>query len=76
MVQTVAITFNSIAMGVGKLFTSTVVLQACTAVKYSAYTLLYAGKSFFMLVKKTVTSTILSQLLPQASSTAFTLAKH
>ena len=31
----VAITFNSMAIGVGKLFTSTVVLQACTEVKYS-----------------------------------------
>jgi hypothetical protein len=31
----VAITFNSIAIGVGKLFTSTVVLQASTSLKYS-----------------------------------------
>ena len=33
------------------------------------------GKSFFMLVKKTVTSIILSQLLPADSKTDFTFAK-
>src|SRR5688572_15703578 len=36
----VAITFSSIAIGVGKLFTSTVVRQACTSLKYSPYNLL------------------------------------
>lgn len=47
----VAITFNSIAIGVGRQFTSIVVRQGGLFLKYSAQSLLYFGKSSFMLVR-------------------------
>src|ERR1041385_6724870 len=75
MLYMVAITFNSIAMGVGRQLISSVVRQGGFSLKYSAHSLLYFGKSSFILVRYTVTSTILSQLLPLSSKMYFMLRK-
>src|SRR5690606_21370704 len=60
--HTVATTFSSMAIGVGRQLISSVVRQGGSCSKYSFHSRLYTGKSSFMLVRKTVTSTIFSQL--------------
>ena len=60
-------TFNSMAMGVGKQLISTVVLQGRLSMKNSLYIWLYFLKSSFMLVRKTVTSTRFSHDDPDDS---------
>src|SRR3954470_7406460 len=72
-----AITFNSIAIGVGNAVTSIVVrvgFGLSAPAKYSAYSLLYVGKSFFMFVRKTITSTISFQVALESSSTSRTFS--
>src|SRR5262245_53660538 len=71
----VAMTFNSIAIGVGRQLISIVVRvgfglpEPGGPAKYSAYSLLYFAKSSLMFVRSTSTSTIFSHLLPASSST-------
>ena len=63
----VAITFNSTAIGVGRDKTSIVVLHGKQSEKCFLYKELNFLKSSDMFVKKTVTSTIFSQLDPHSS---------
>ena len=72
---TVAMHFNSMAIGVGKRLISMVVRQGWLSLKYSAYKRLNVWKSRFMSTKNTVTSTSWDQLLPLASKMDFTFAK-
>ena len=64
MSQAFAMTFNSIAIAVGRASTATVVLAGRISEKYSAYTSLYPGKSLSISIRKTRTSTTLSRLEP------------
>ena len=74
-----AIIFTSTAIGVGNDLISMVVrvgLGFPGPAKYSAYTRLYVGKSSFMSVRKTSTSTTFCQCAPASAITVLALSKQ